>query len=413
MKTYHKNPRQITTKQYSDLERWLRELGDLSGIVHDLNSDEIIGGNQRSRVFDVNACQTEITMQLDAPDEQGTVANGFIIWEGKRYAYRQVRWNAKQCEQANIVANKAGGAWDFDVLANEFEMPELIEWGFSEGELGVGNILPTGDDPGARINRAEELREKWSVELGQLWQLGEHRIICGDSTDRAVVERLMGGEKANALVTDPPYNVGIEYGSGINDSKTIDENEKFISKWFSVWKDVKLKIITPGAGYYLGTLKSWLTLFPPTWMCLWLRKNSMSHSPLRGFAAWEPVLYYDVEPEQSDWGGVLVYGKVTKPVGQDIFDIPVRVQKDVADEDGNKLHPTPKPLELFDELLTRFTKQGDIIAEPFCGSGTTLIACERLGRKCRAIEISPAYVAVALERWSVISGKTPELTEGI
>ena len=113
MKQYHKNPRQITAKQFTDLEKWLRELGDLSGIVHNLNTDEIIGGNQRGRIFDINACQIELGEGPHEPDEQGTVAVGFIVWEGNRYAYRQVRWAEKQCEQANIVANKAGGSFDF------------------------------------------------------------------------------------------------------------------------------------------------------------------------------------------------------------------------------------------------------------------------------------------------------------
>ena len=140
MKQYHKNPRRITKKQYADLERWLRELGDLSGIVHNLNTDEIISGNQRSRVFDVNACEVVLTDGPHEPDEQGTVALGYIVWEGKRYAYRQVRWDAKRCEQANIVANKAGGEWDFDILANQFEIPDLIEWGFKPQELGIDDV---------------------------------------------------------------------------------------------------------------------------------------------------------------------------------------------------------------------------------------------------------------------------------
>jgi hypothetical protein len=135
VKPYHKNPRRLTDKQYSDLQSWLRELGDLSGIVHDLNSDEIIGGNMRGRVFDINACQVEIVHRQEQPDAQGTVAHGFIVWEGNRYAYREVRWTPKQCEKANIVANKAGGDFDFDCLANNFEMDDLIEWGFDEAEL--------------------------------------------------------------------------------------------------------------------------------------------------------------------------------------------------------------------------------------------------------------------------------------
>lgn len=115
----------------------LAELGDLSGVVHDLNTDEIIGGNQRSKVFRLEDCGIEIVNQFDEPDEQGTVAQGFVIWQGKRYTYRQVRWDAKTAEKANIVANKAGGTWDFDILANEFELDDLLDWGFEPFELGL------------------------------------------------------------------------------------------------------------------------------------------------------------------------------------------------------------------------------------------------------------------------------------
>lgn len=137
MKLYHKNPRQITDRQFDDLRKWLREFGDLSGIVHDLNSDEVIAANQRVRVFDINQCEIILTEGPHEPDEQGTVALGYVVWEGKRYGYRQVRWTPEQCQQANVVANKAGGEWDWDVLANEFEVGDLLEWGFSEKELGI------------------------------------------------------------------------------------------------------------------------------------------------------------------------------------------------------------------------------------------------------------------------------------
>lgn len=136
MKHYHKNPRQITRKQFDDLRDSLRRLGDLSGVVHDLNTDEIIGGNQRMDVF--KDAQVVITEQLDAPDEQGTVATGYVLWNGKRYAYRAVRWDDKTREEANIRANKAGGDWDKDTLANEFELDDLLNWGFTEFELGLG-----------------------------------------------------------------------------------------------------------------------------------------------------------------------------------------------------------------------------------------------------------------------------------
>jgi hypothetical protein len=214
VKTYHKNPRQIKDNQFKDLRAWLLELGDLSGIVHDLNSDEVISGNQRMRAIDIAKCEIVIADGPHDPDAQGTVAHGYVIWQGAKYNYRQVRWTERQCEKANIVANKAGGTWDFDTLANGFEMDDLLEWGFEPEELGMFPADDVADDPGAQIDRAEELREKWGVSLGQMWALGEHRLICGDCTDAAVVARVMDGEKARLVFTSPPYDDQREYELG-------------------------------------------------------------------------------------------------------------------------------------------------------------------------------------------------------
>src|SRR5687767_14780563 len=135
MRAYSKNPRKISEQQLQELESFLRELGDLSGIVHDLNSDQIIGGNQRSQVFDINKCEIVLEHQMKRPDSQGTVALGYVIWKGKRYSYRQVRWTPKQCQKANIVANKAGGEWDDELLKQYFKDTDLINWGFDDDEL--------------------------------------------------------------------------------------------------------------------------------------------------------------------------------------------------------------------------------------------------------------------------------------
>ena len=140
MKPYPKNPRQITTKQFADLEKWLDQLGDLSGIVHNLNTDEIIGGNQRARVFGLmktEAAVIEMTRTLDAPDRQGTVGEGYIHWRDGRYGYRQVRWDAETSDLANLVANHAGGTWDWDILANEWDEEMLFGAGFETWEMSL------------------------------------------------------------------------------------------------------------------------------------------------------------------------------------------------------------------------------------------------------------------------------------
>ncbi len=136
-KPYRKNPRKITQKQLENLETTLAELGDLSGIVHDLGTDEIVGGNQRSKVFRLDECEIVLTEEYAQPDEQGTVGLGFVVWRGKHYAYRAVRWDERTAERANIVANRAGGSWDFEMLAQEFSAPDLVEWGFEPGEVGL------------------------------------------------------------------------------------------------------------------------------------------------------------------------------------------------------------------------------------------------------------------------------------
>ena len=142
-KQYHKNPRNITKKQYEMLQENIALFGDISGVVVDLNSDEIIGGNQRSKAIELEDCEIEIVNRYDSPTAQGTVAEGYILVPNQlgkepiRMNYREVRWTEQQCERANISANKMGGTFDFEMLANEFEMSVLEESGFEEWELGV------------------------------------------------------------------------------------------------------------------------------------------------------------------------------------------------------------------------------------------------------------------------------------
>jgi DNA modification methylase len=407
MKTYHKNPRQITARQLSDLEKWLRELGDLSGIVHDLNSDEVIGGNQRSRVFDINRCEIELTDGPHEPDEQGTVALGWVIWEGKRYAYRQVRWTPEQCEQANVIANKAGGNWDWDILAKEFSTSDLMEWGFDADALkdlkmdaaALDNLLkskkePPPDDPGAQVDKAEELREKWGTALGQLWQIGEHRLICGDCTDPATIRRLLGEDQIDIICTDPPYcSGGFQEAGKASGSVGTDAQHKAI---------VNDTLSTRG---YAALLKSSFSLFDALylyvftdwrmWVYLFDIAESASFS-VRSMIVWDKGSPGMGRGWRAQHELVLFGCKQTPP-----FDKHSRGVGNVirVDRTGNINHTTEKPVELIEKLLAN-VPFAQIVADPFCGSGTTLVACERLHRRGRGVEISPAYVAVTLERLS-------------
>ena len=134
LKPYKRNPRSITRKKFDRLTDTLDRLGDLGGIVHNLETDEIIGGNQRVKVFG-EASSVEIIQTLDAPDAQGTVAHGFIVWHGNRYAYRQVRWDEATAAEANIRANIGAGDWDWGVIANEWPTEQLKNFGMDDDLL--------------------------------------------------------------------------------------------------------------------------------------------------------------------------------------------------------------------------------------------------------------------------------------
>ena len=509
---YHKNPRQITTKQMTMLAHDLAELGDLSGIVHDLNTDELIGGNQRSKIFRLDECEIQLSEQYDAPDEQGTVALGYVIWQGKKYTYRQVRWDTKTAEKANIVANKAGGTWDFDILGNEWEIDELLEWGFEPFELGLDDTEaeePT-EDPGAQVDRAEELREKWDVHPGQLWQLGEHRLICGDCTDADVVVRLMGGEKAVLCHADPPYGMGKEAEGIANDNLYRENLDAFQMQW---WKACRPSIEDNGSAYiwgtdedlwrlwYVGGLKDserltfrneivWdkkhgqgmlsdqHRMYPTASeraIFFMLGEQGFNNNADNYWDGWDSVVnYLRAEKEKTGWdiatfkrlaghsetSGCHWFDKSqwmfpTKEVYEswqaaarehDAFKREHDELKREHDElkrehdelkrefyetrayfdnthdnmtdvwsfgrvqgDDRHGHATPKPVAMMARAIKSSSPDGAIVYAPFNGTGPELIACEQLGRKCRAVELSAAYCAVAIQRWVDMTGQTPEL----
>lgn len=151
MKQYNKNPRKITNKQLAQLKANIEELGYLSGIVHDLNTDEIISGNQRSKVIDINTCEIVLTEKYDQPNQQGTVAWGYVIFEGQKLNYRQVRWNDRQREKANITANALGGDWDYDILEDKFESIDLVDWGLTK--LEEQKVKKTANDHASLFDR--------------------------------------------------------------------------------------------------------------------------------------------------------------------------------------------------------------------------------------------------------------------
>ncbi len=263
--------------------------------------------------------------------------------------------------------------------------------GFPDDELTrlLDSVGALGDTPvpEAQIDRAAELQAQWGTALGDLWEAGVHRLLIGDATDAAAVARLLGGEVAPLLCTDPPYNVGLDYDDASDDTKVLADYEQFTKAWMGLWSRVSARqIVTPGC----SNLASWLRWYTPRFVAPWTKTNSMTRGVVAQWTCWEPILFFGEKWPRS------------RP--NDVFDFPVGEQAGV----GN--HPCPKPLKFWADLVECYSEPGDVVADAFSGSGTTLVACEHLGRQCRAMELSPAYAAISLQRLADL-GLTPRRVE--
>ena len=242
----------------------------------------------------------------------------------------------------------------------------------------------------------------------------QHKIICGDCTDRAVVERVMGGEKAEMMFTDPPYNVDVAGGShdprdekNYRSGNTVANDKLSTEDFYDFLQssiDVSLGALNEGASIYMcfsdSEIKNFVNAFCRSGiyysqMIVWAKQQMVfgrkdyhsKHEPiLYGWKAGAGHYFADDRTQVSIWE----------------IDRPMRSEKE---------HPTQKPLELYEKAFRNSSKVNSIIYEPFSGSGTCIIACENLSRKCRAVEISPAYVAVAIQRWVDVTGKEPILLD--
>jgi DNA modification methylase/ParB-like chromosome segregation protein Spo0J len=271
----------------------------------------------------------------------------------------------------------------------------------------------------APVDRAEELCDKWRVKPGQLWEIasahgGVHRILCGDSTKAEDVARVMAGDVAAVLHTDPPYGVDVvggghdprdakNYQSGNrveNDALEDAELESLVSSALSNCR----AHMAPGAAFYVWHADVKMPVF--------MRATLASLGMYRQMVVWvkvhfvfgrkdyhykhEACFYGWIDGAAHRWEGDRKQTTIweTPPVGADF---------------ERKLHPTAKPVALPARAIQNHTASGDVVIEPFSGSGSTMVAAEKTGRLCRAIELAPKYVAVALERMAAL-GLKPRLS---
>ena len=363
--------------------------------------------------------------------------NGIIAGHGRVLAARKLGLAEVPCirlghltdtqRRAYIIADnrltETGGGWDTELLALELEDLRLDDFdldltGFEAASLeeilgaGVGDAgsgLPEDTEP--EIDRAEELRQKWGVETGQLWKLGEHRLLCGDSTRAEDVARVMGEDLATLVVTDPPYGVSyadknaflnaVDKGCSVqtaiaNDHLSKDATQElwraaFAAMASAMGKGGVVYCFMPQGGDQMMMMMMMMDAgIEPRHELIWLKNNHVLGRTDYAYKH-EPILYAWKE------GGHKFYGDFQTSI------------LEFARPQKSDLHPTMKPVPLIERLMANSSQEGEAVYEPFSGSGTCLIACENLKRRCRAIEISPAYVAVALERWHQHTGRVPVL----
>lgn len=305
----------------------------------------------------------------------------------------------EQIKAFRLVDNKVGeiATWDEELL--NAELDELADLDFDMTEFGFD--LP--DIEGEEVEVIEdEFEEELPAEpiskLGDIYQLGRHRLMCGDSTNSLEVEKLMGNKKADLLITDPPYNVAYE-GKGKealtikNDSKETNEFHSFLYEAFSAAiNNMKL-----GSSFYVWYASSEVVNFHTALEeagflvkqeLIW-NKNSMVLSRQDYHWKHEPCLYGWASGGSHSWYSDRKQTTILN------FDRPT----------VNKEHPTMKPVALFDYQIKNSSKQGDCILDLFGGSGTTLIACEQNEREAYLMELDPRYVDVIIARWEAFTGE--------
>lgn len=314
-------------------------------------------------------------------------------------------------EKLNRLMERAKG-----MLVDKPKLTAMLTGLKERAGLNGGEPETAGKDTPPMVDKAAELQVKWGTEVGQLWRLGRHRLICGDCTDRAVVERVMDGERAEMVFTSPPYNRGTTTGGGFNDKSLSQQltngyegyNDNLPKEKYYEWQAILLNqwwsiISDDGVIYYnhrprvqngvYETPLDWNPGLPVRQVVIWNSGGGINFAPTHYRPSCEWIVIFAKPSFRLTSKSMSGYG--------DVWDIPV-----AEDRWG---HPAPFPIALPERALE--TTSSIIIYEPFLGSGTTLIACENLGRRCRAIELSPVYIAVALERWSQHTGQEPELVK--
>jgi len=282
-------------------------------------------------------------------------------------------------------------ALGFDVDTTGFTEKDFEEIGFEkDGEGGTEGLTDPDELP--------ELPEKPMSRVGDIWKLGDHRLLCGSSTDIELVESFMGNVKADLWLTDPPYNVAYEGKTA--DSLTIENDSMNDESFRSFLKDSYSSahnIMKEGASFYIWHADSEGYNFRGTCRDVGLKVRQCLIWAKNAFVLGRQDYHWQHEPCLYGWkdGAAHTWETDRKQTTLLEFDRPQR----------NAEHPTMKPVALFEYLVTNSSRKGAVVFDGFCGSGTTVLACEKTGRTSYSIELDPRYCDVIINRWQDFTGK--------
>lgn len=389
LKPYEKNAKIHGPGQIEKLKDSINEFGFLTPCLIDEDFNLIAG---HGRVM--------------AAKELGMKSVPCVFVEGLTEAQRR----------AYILAdNRLGelGEWDMDLVTEELKELEDMDFNI---ELTGFDFPETEEEVEIKEDEVPEPPEEPITKLGDLWQLGEHRLICGDSTSTDDLDKLMGEDKADLLLTDPPYNVALGMGGSVDEARKRHrrtdglvimndkmEDDDFYDFLLSFYNAASTQM-KDGASFYIWhadneglnfrrALKD--AGFTLRQTLIWA-KNSITLG--RQDYQWkhEPCLYGWKDGAAHNWYSDRSQSTILE------FKKPSR----------SDIHPTMKPVELFAYQIQCSTKRGDIVLDSFGGSGTTVIACEQLGRKARTCELDPRYASAIIKRWETLTGEKAVLLNG-
>jgi DNA modification methylase len=414
-----RNPRKMTDEARAGLGVSLETFGALD-IVFNETTGELVSGHQRVEQLKA-AGATDVTRNGDW---------GFITHPktGERFPVRFVRWDETKQSMANLVANSPELQGTFSEAA--LDHLRALEDEVNFAALGLDRLaaqlereLDPPEEATAGNTDPDDVPEPPAEPIskrGDLWLLGEHRIYCGDSTNADDVQRLMDGQRAIMMATDPPYLVnytGEDHPQSFERAKAGKSNNK---NW-DAYKDPETSIdffsdfirmarqhaLIDAPAIYQWHASRRQALVEEAW-----KANGLLLHQQIVWTKSRPILtrsHYMWQHEPCFYGWIEGRPPARRPpVSGECSTVWAIDQRggDVQTSGDEKVeHPTQKPVEIFQRPISYHTRAGDVVYEPFSGSGSQIIAAERLGRRCFAMELAPEFVDVAVERWSRFTGK--------